>query len=423
MTCARLGCTWQEQQAREGETRRRTAASSATCARGLATKCGRLRPAFSSGRRDCSWPHGLPPTLRRCRGERKAIGPARGGIGAAPPGPRTSLPVHTSEEGGAGCGARPGARRPPQRTATAAPRGARASRDDAPFRLLPAKRARREEGGAGRPGAEEQERPDGVAGAGAEADPERIGQRRGRDERGERAEHAGQLMSRHEEPPEQERQQEERVRERHRGLRPERPGQEQSERTEGTRPEGDRHDDDQRIPSRPGMPAEDGDREPDEEDRLDRLDHHDRPDLRDEELAARQRRSTQPPEDPVGALEAGRDPQVDQPGRDDRSREDRWEDRVDRAAPGTAVAAAGSTGRAAKKRSRTTGSTSVTKRFSRRRLVRRSSISRADAIRATGEDGRPLPLRSTSGVTGRLTRRPCPRRRWPRRRPRRRSCR
>jgi hypothetical protein len=57
--------------------------------------------------------------------------------------------------------------------------------------LLPAERARREDRSAGRPCAEEQERPHGVAGAGAEADPERISQRRGRDERGERAEHAG----------------------------------------------------------------------------------------------------------------------------------------------------------------------------------------------------------------------------------------
>src|SRR5450759_4414220 len=50
--------------------------------------------------------------------------------------------------------------------------------------------------------------------------------------------------------------------------------------------------------------------------------------------------------------------------------------------PAAAVAAAGSTGTDPKKRSRTTGSTRVTKRFSRRRLVRRSSISRAEAILA-----------------------------------------
>ena len=131
-------------------------------------------------------------------------------------------------------------------------------------------------------------------------------------------------------PAEQQERDEQAVGEGQGGLGPERTGQEQPEPGERERPEQEGQHEQRRRRVRPRTPAEDRGRDRHEQDDLHDLDDEDGQHLGRQQAGARQRRAAEPLQHAVVALVGGRDPEVDQAGRDDRQREGPRQEEVDR---------------------------------------------------------------------------------------------
>ena len=120
------------------------------------------------------------------------------------------------------------------------------------------------------------------------------------------------------------------IRKRQGRLGPQRAGHQQAEPGERKRAQQERDDEEGRRRARTRPPAEDRSGDRDQQHDLPDLDGQDGQHLGREQPAARQRRATEPLEDPVVALVGGRDAEVDEAGRDDRQRQGPGQEEVDR---------------------------------------------------------------------------------------------
>ncbi len=160
--------------------------------------------------------------------------------------------------------------------------------------------------------------------------PEQVGEGRRRQEAGERGERSRQLADRDHDAAQQQERDEQAVGQGEGRLGSQRAGHEQPEAGERECAQQERDDEEGRRCAGTGSPAEDHRSDRDQQDDLPDLDGQDGQHLGREQPAARQRRATEPLEDPVVALVGGGDTEVDEAGRDDRQRQGAGQEEVDR---------------------------------------------------------------------------------------------